>query len=101
MDEQTHGLVLLIVTMTGFYVGLIVMWIYWRRIVRIFGIPVHIFQYRNPYSRTCIHCGLCQDQYQWSWNKSSDPGWWETMYPLPHTPGACGLAKFKGQTNDG
>ena len=65
-----------------------------KRFLRWLGVRVHVFEYRNPYSRTCIHCGLCQDFYVRQWGTKSGgieeyPIGWEVMYPLAHSPDKC------------
>jgi len=69
-------------------VGFLV-WCYWRKVARVVGLRVHRWTYRNPFSRKCVHCGKCQDQYRSNWEGSNNHSWWETMYPLAHSPDAC------------
>ena len=49
-----------------------------RPVLRLAGLPIHIWVYRNPYDRTCKHCGEHQNFYQWTWS-IGDNGWWEKM----------------------
>lgn len=55
-----------------------------RRGLRLLGAKVHVFVYRNPYTRRCIHCNLHQDEVAtWMYGNSPldsrNPSSWETM----------------------
>lgn len=58
-----------------------------RRLLRFCGFEVHVWKYRNPYSRTCIHCGQQQDYYVWAYAERDVPIGWENMYS---TDNPCG-----------
>ena len=90
MDPETIILIKYFVGATVLYTVLIILFLKWRRIARFFGFKVHVFEYRNPADRTCSHCGLHQNEYITNWADSLNTYcWWETMYPLPHSPEKC------------
>ena len=52
----------------------------------------HQWVYRNPYSRHCEKCGRHEDAHTWAWNLWNPAifGWWEQVYPLPHSVDCTG-----------
>lgn len=36
-----------------------------RKFLRYIGLPVHVWKYRSPYARKCIHCNLQQNVYDY------------------------------------
>jgi hypothetical protein len=44
----------------------------------------NLFEYNNPFSRTCKKCGAHQNQYCYSYNDRET--WWEEMYPIGNDP---------------
>jgi hypothetical protein len=51
-----------------------------RRVLRAMGFNVHVWRYRNPYSRTCAVCGHQQDFYVRQLADWATPIGWEDMY---------------------
>jgi hypothetical protein len=51
-----------------------------RRVLRAMGFNVHVWRYRNPYTRICTICGHQQDYFVRQWANHADPIGWEDMY---------------------
>ena len=47
-----------------FYVGCGVIWAWGRNIAWFLRLPVHVYRYRNPFDRTCIHCGYKENMFE-------------------------------------
>ena len=47
---------------------------------------IHLWEYRNPYSRKCLRCGRHEDMYSYADGTGVE---WEEMYPLAHSPEKC------------
>ena len=66
---------------------LFLIWFSYPKNQRRLGFKVHVWDYRNPYSRRCIHCGRYENMYRYYNDRRYDR--WETIYPLAHSPRKC------------
>lgn len=73
------------------FTGLIIVIIFfpYRGFLRLLGVNCHVWKYRNPYSRTCIHCGRVENIYGYYGSYSGDR--WQQVYPLPENK--CNIFK--------
>jgi hypothetical protein len=60
MDEQALRLAFWLVV---FYLGCGVLFAWGREIFHFLRFPIHVYRYRNPFDRKCIHCGYHENVY--------------------------------------
>lgn len=48
----------------------------------------HVWEYRNPYARTCRRCGRHEHLFGYGLHPDVTDTW-EQVYPLPHSPEKC------------